>query len=147
MIDSSTGKPMRLLTSLLDVPAWAVAELYRRRWQVELFLRFFKVSAGEEHLISHSPSGITTQFYVGVIACLLMYVRTGRKVNKYALFLFGQVASGQVTMEQILPMLERIEREKELERKRLAQKKRSSCCRKKHPSSPRAEFLPLTPGG
>jgi hypothetical protein len=123
VIDASTGKPMRLLTSLLDVPAWAVAELYRRRWQVELFLRFFKVSAGEEHLISHSPNGITTQFYVGVIACLLMYVRTGRKVNKYALFLFGQVASGQVTLEEILPMLQQIEHEKELERKRLARKK------------------------
>jgi hypothetical protein len=123
VIDASTGKPMRLLTSLLDVPAWVVAELYRLRWKIELFLRFFKVSAGEEHLISHDRNGITTQFYVAVIACLLMYVRTGRKVNKYALFLFGQVASGQVSLEQILPMLQQIEREKELERKRLDRKK------------------------
>ena len=114
---------LRLLTSLMDVPAWVVGELYRRRWQVELFLRWLKVFAGYKHLLSHSRNGITTQFYVAVIGCLLMYIRTGRKVNKYALMLFGQVAAGLVSMEDILPMLERIEHEKELERKRLARKK------------------------
>jgi hypothetical protein len=121
--DSSTGQPLRLLTSLMDVPAWAVGELYRRRWQIELFFRFLKVSAASEHLLSESRNGMTTQFYVAVIACLLMHVRMGRKVNKYALFLFGQVASGLAELDQILPMLERIEREKELERQRLARKK------------------------
>jgi hypothetical protein len=117
------GKPLRILTNLLDVPAYVIAELYRRRWQIELFFRWLKVWAGFEHLISHNQRGVTFQLYVAVIACLLMHVRTGRKVNKYGLFLFGQVAAGLATLEQILPMLERIEREKELERRRLARKK------------------------
>jgi hypothetical protein len=119
----SQGQSVRLLTTLMDVPAWVIGELYRCRWQIELFLRFFKVSACCEHLISHSRNGITTQFYVAVIACLLMHIRTGRKVNKYQLFLLGQVACGAASLEQVLPMLERVEREKELERQRLARRK------------------------
>lgn len=123
VVEGADGKPLRLLTNLLDLPAHVIAELYRLRWQIELFLRWLKVCVGFEHLISHSPRGVTFQFYVAVIARLLMHVRTGRKVNKYAVFLFGQVAAGHVTLEQILPMLERVEREKELERQRRARKK------------------------
>lgn len=123
LVHGEDGKPLRLLTNILDLPAYLIAELYRKRWQIELFFRWLKVSAGFEHLISHSRNGVTFQFYVAVIGCLLMHVRTGRKVNKYSLFLFGQVAAGHATLEQIQPMLERIEREKELERLRLARKR------------------------
>lgn len=123
IVDGDDGRPVRLITNLLDLPAKTIADLYRRRWQVELFFRWLKTWANFDHLISHSQNGVTFQFYTAVIACLLMHVRTGRKVNKYALFLFGQVANGQATLEKILPMLEKIEREKELERIRLARKK------------------------
>ena len=123
IVRGDDGKPVRLLTNLLDLPARVIADLYRRRWQIELFFRWLKVWAGFEHLISQSRNGVTFQFYVAVIGCLLMHVRTGRKVNKYSLFLFGQVAAGHATLEHILPMLERIEREKELERLRLARKR------------------------
>jgi hypothetical protein len=123
LIEGDDGKPLRLLTNLLDLPAHIIAALYRQRWQVELFFRWLKVWVGFKHLISHSKKGVTFQFYVAVIACLLMHVRTGRKVNKYSVFLFSQVAAGAVSLEKILPMLERIEREKELERQRLARKK------------------------
>jgi hypothetical protein len=121
--DEHGGDPIRILTSLTEVPAYVIGLLYRQRWQVELFFRWLKVWAGFEHLISHSRKGITFQFYVAVIACLLMHIRTGRKVNKYMLFLMGQVASGLATFEQILPLLEKIEHEKELERRRRARKK------------------------
>lgn len=126
IVNGEDGKPLRLITSLLDVPAYVIAALYRRRWQIELFFRWLKVLVGFEHLMSHSQKGVTFHFYVAVIGCLLMHVRTGRKVNKYSLFLFGQVAAGHVTLEEILPMLQRIEREKELERQRLARKRESA---------------------
>jgi hypothetical protein len=123
IVDPKTGQPIRLLSDLLDVPAFVIGLLYRCRWQVELFLRWLKVWAGMEHLVSCSRKGITLQFYAAAIACLLMHIRNGRRVNKYMLFLMGQVASGLATFEQILPMLERIEREKELEKLRRVRKK------------------------
>jgi hypothetical protein len=123
LVNGDDGKPLRLLTNLLDLPAQVIANLYRKRWQVELFFRWLKVWAGFEHVMSHSRQGITFHFYVAVIGCLLIHVRTGRKVNKYSLFLFGQVAANLAKIDKILPMLERIEREKELERQRLARKR------------------------
>jgi IS4 transposase len=121
--DPATGQSIRILTSLMDVPAYVIGLLYRQRWQIELFFRWLKVWANFDHLLSHSPEGIRWQFYVAVIGCLLMHIATGRKVNKYTMFLLGQVAMGLATLEQIMPMLDKIEREKELERARRARKK------------------------
>jgi hypothetical protein len=112
-----------LLTDMLDVPAYVIALLYRRRWQIELFFRWFKCWAGMDHLLAKNPAGITLQFYVAVIATLLLYIATGRRVSKYALFWLGSVASGLATFEEMQAGLARIEREKTLERARRARKK------------------------
>ena len=123
LVDPQTGKSVRLITSLLDVPAHIIGTIYRHRWQIELFFRWLKVWANFDHLLSHGKKGITLQFYVAIIACLLMYVRSGRKLNKYSLFLLGQVAAGQIEFDAIVPMLDRIEREKEQQRQRRLRKK------------------------
>lgn len=68
-----------LATNLLDPPAEVVALLYRHRWLVELFFRFFKHVLGCRHLLSHDPVGIETQTYCAIIACLLISLTTGRK--------------------------------------------------------------------
>jgi IS4 transposase len=114
------GKPVRLLTNLLDVPAELVGDVYRWRWQIELFFRWLKVHASFRHVISHGQNGLTLGFYVAVIGVLLMYLHTGRKVSKYAYNLLCMVAAGSATLADIVPILERREREKDLERARLA---------------------------
>jgi len=117
------GEPVRLITSLLDVPAHIIAQLYRWRWQIELFFRWLKVHAHFEHLISRSRNGMTLGFYVAVIAVLLIYLRTGRPMSKYAFNLLSFVASGHTTVEAILPILERRERECQRDRERQAAKR------------------------
>lgn len=118
---------MRLLTSLPDhalLPAHAVGTLYRRRWQVELFFRWLKVHANFEHLISHSPRGLTFGFYVALIASLVTHVRAGRKkLSKYAYHVLTLLASGRAELPAALAVLERRERERRLEKERLARKK------------------------
>jgi hypothetical protein len=121
--EKNPGKPVRLLTSLRDVEPAIVGEVYRWRWQIELFFRWLKVHANFRHVISHSQNGLTLSFYVAVIGVLLMYLHTGRKVSKYAYNLLCLVAQGASTLAEIAPILEDREREKELERKRLARKR------------------------
>jgi Transposase DDE domain len=113
---------VRIVTTLLDVEAAAVGLIYRYRWQVELFFRWLKVIAAFEHLWAHTQNGLTIQFYVAVIAVLLIYVRLGCKPSKYAFSMLSFVASGQATMEEILPILERRERERALARARVRRK-------------------------
>lgn len=68
-----------LVTNLLDVPAEIIALMYRYRWQVELFFRFFKQVLGCRHLLSRSAAGIQIQTYCAIIVCLLISLCTGRK--------------------------------------------------------------------
>ena len=84
LTDPHTGKSIRVITTLLDVPARIIGLLYRNRWQIELFFRWLKLWANFEHLISESPAGLSLQFYVAVIGVLLMHIRTGRQMSKYS---------------------------------------------------------------
>ena len=122
------GQPetIRLLTNLSDanaVPAHVIGAAYRLRWQIELFFKWLKCFARMDHLLSTSRNGITTQLYVAVIAVLLMYVQTGRRVSIYALAALSRVASGQMTLQQAMEFLARRERERELDRARQARRR------------------------
>lgn len=104
------------MTSLMDVSAATIALLYRYRWQVELFFRWFKSLANFGHLLSHRREGVLTHLYVTIIAVLLMYLHTDYRPSKYLFALVGQVATGGATMEEILPILRERERRSELVR-------------------------------
>jgi hypothetical protein len=120
---NNPDKPLRLLSSILDVPANVVGELYRWRWKIELFFRWLKVHANFAHLISHSENGVAVGFHIAVIAVLLIHIHTQQPVSKYAYVMLGLVATGQATMDDILPILERRERECQLDRLRRARKR------------------------
>jgi hypothetical protein len=119
-------KPVRLLTNLMDVAADVVGQVYRWRWQIELFFRWLKVHAHFRHVTSHSKNGLTLSFYVAVIGVLLIYLHSGRRrVSKYAYNMLCLVAAGWGSLQDVLPVLERREHEKELARTRLAARKQA----------------------
>jgi hypothetical protein len=120
--DPKSGKPVRLLTSLLEVPARIIGLLYRHRWMIELFFKWLKCVANLRHLVSESQNGVTMQLYVAVIAVLLTYLRTGRRPSVYAANCLQWVACGLMSVETMLKVLAFRERERELERARLARK-------------------------
>jgi hypothetical protein len=68
-----------IATNLLAVPAEVVGLIFRQRWTVELFFRFFKYVLGCRHLLSHRDNGIQIQVYVAIIVCMLIALWTGRK--------------------------------------------------------------------
>ncbi len=73
------GEVLLMATNLLDVPAEVIALIYRKRWTVELFFRFFKYALGCRHLLSHGANGIEIQVYLAIIVCLLIALWTGKK--------------------------------------------------------------------
>jgi len=120
----SDGEPktLRLVTDLMDLPASAIATLYRWRWQVELFFRWLKTLANFDHLISHTREGVQTHLYVTVIAVMLMYLHTGYRPSKYLFTLLSQVAAGGATLDEVLPILRERERRCELDRQSRARR-------------------------
>jgi len=116
-------RTVRLLTNVLDQPAWVIALIYRYRWQVELFFRWLKVSTNFRHLISESRTGILLSFYVALIGVLLQCAHTGTKLNKYAYNLLGMVAAGQAELDDILPIVAARNRQIELDKASLARRR------------------------
>jgi IS4 transposase len=69
-IDS--GKILRILTNDLDAPATEVADLYKRRWQIELFFRWIKQTLKIRHFIGRSENAVRIQIAVALITFLLL---------------------------------------------------------------------------
>ena len=73
---------MLLVTDRMDLSAETIALIYRYRWQIELFFRWFKCVLGCNHLLSLSENGLTLQVYCALIASMLITLWTGRKPTK-----------------------------------------------------------------
>ena len=71
-IKTDTGKVLRLLSNDLDAPAREIAELYKRRWAIELFFRWIKQNLKIKHFIGNSENAVRIQIAVAMIAYLLL---------------------------------------------------------------------------
>jgi hypothetical protein len=68
----ATGKTIRLITNDLDAPAADIAELYKQRWQIELFFKWIKQNLKICHFIGTSENAVRIQIFVALIAYLLV---------------------------------------------------------------------------
>jgi hypothetical protein len=73
------GEFLLIATNLLDLPAEVIGLIYKKRWAVELFFRFYKHVLGCRHLLSHRTNGIEIQVYLAIIVCMLITLWTGRQ--------------------------------------------------------------------
>jgi hypothetical protein len=71
-----------IVTDLLDLPAELIALIFRFRWQIELFFRWFKCILKCQHFLSLSQNGLAIQIYCALIASLLISLWSGHKVGK-----------------------------------------------------------------
>ena len=92
---------LRIATNLLDAPAEVIADIYRRRWSIELFFRFFKHVLGCRHLISHDPAGIQIQAYCAIIACLLIHLWTGGRPTRRTLEMVLFYLTGMADLDEL----------------------------------------------
>jgi hypothetical protein len=96
-----------LVTDLLDPPAESIALLYRYRWQVEIFFRWFKCVLGCKHLLAHSRNGVCLQVYAALIASVLLVLWTGRKPNTLTFTMLTLYFQGWATEKDLLEFLAR----------------------------------------
>lgn len=62
------------LTNLFETPAHEVTELYRRRWDIEVFFKFIKQNLGYKHFLSYSMNGMKAYIYMIMITALLFLI-------------------------------------------------------------------------
>jgi hypothetical protein len=98
-----------LLTDLLGLEAELIAEIYRSRWQIEIFFRWFKKILHADHLLSLCENGVTLVAYCALIASLLVTLWTGRKPTKRTYELICFYFLGRIDEDQLAARLEKLE--------------------------------------
>lgn len=97
-----------LLTDLVDLDVELIALLYRYRWQIELFFRWFKKVLQADRLLALSENGLTIVVYCGLIASLLVTLWTGRKPTKRTFELLCFYFGGWVSDAELIEHLNRL---------------------------------------
>ena len=105
-----TPKEVLLLVTNLppeQMSAALVAQLYRQRWQVELFFRWIKCILGCRHWLAESPKGVAIQIYPALIASLLLQLHSRRRPSRRMFELIQFHLMGMVSTEELETALKR----------------------------------------
>lgn len=105
----SSDGVLRIVTDLVDVPAEIIGDIYRHRWLVEIFFRFFKHILGCRHLLSQDPVGIEIQAYMAIIACMLISLWTGRKPTIRTYEMISHYFTGLADEEELLAHISKLQ--------------------------------------
>jgi len=75
--DPESGKALVFLTNNFDLPALTIAQLYKCRWQVELFFKWIKQNLRIKHFFGTTANAVKTQVWIAV--CVYVVVAIVRK--------------------------------------------------------------------
>jgi hypothetical protein len=75
--DPKSGKALVFLTNNFDLPALTIAQLYKCRWQVELFFKWIKQNLRIKHFLGTTDNAVKTQVWIAV--CVYVLVAIVRK--------------------------------------------------------------------
>jgi putative transposase len=70
--DPETNKHYVFLTNNFKLSAKTIADIYKERWQIEIFFRWIKQNLKIKAFIGNSRNAVMTQIYVALIAYLLL---------------------------------------------------------------------------
>jgi len=91
--DPKTGKHYSFLTNNFELPAKTIADIYKSRWQVELFFKWIKQNLKIKSFIGTSKNAVMTQIWVALCMYLLLaFLKFQSKLRK--------------SMQQILRLLQ-----------------------------------------
>jgi len=74
LADPRTGKRLTFLTNNFTLSAATIADLYRQRWQIELFFKWIKQYLRIKSFYGTSVNAVKTQVWIGVIVYVLLAI-------------------------------------------------------------------------
>jgi hypothetical protein len=102
--DAGTDKTLVFLTNNFALPALTIAELYRCRWQVELFFKWIKQNLRIKTFYGTSENAVKAQIWIAVSVYVLVAIMKKRLKVEASLYTILQVLS--VTIFERIPLLQ-----------------------------------------
>ena len=99
--DFATGNLYRFITNHLGYDALTIAELYRERWNVELFFKWIKQHLHIKSFYGTSENAVYTQIWIAVCAFLLLAIaKKHMHIEEPSLYMISQTI-GTMLFERI----------------------------------------------
>ena len=101
-LDLETQKRFKFLTNNFVLPAFTITELYRCRWQVELFFKWIKQHLRIKAFFGTSENAVRSQIWIAVSAYVLVAIVKKRLQLSASLYEILQILS--LTMFEKIPL-------------------------------------------
>jgi hypothetical protein len=110
--DTERRRRLILLTNAFHLPALAIPQLYKCRWQVELFFKWIKQHLRIKHFFGQSPNAVKTQVWIAISAYVLVAIlkrelnidRSQHEILQIlSVTLFEKTADLQAVLKQDVP--------------------------------------------
>ena len=101
--DADTGKRLKFLTNNFTLPALTIAQIYKQRWQVELFFKWIKQHLRIKAFYGTSENAVKTQIWIAVSVYVLVAIMRKRLGLEASLYQILQIFS--LTLFEKTPIL------------------------------------------
>jgi len=103
-IDTDKNNRLNLLTNHMTLPALTIAELYRYRWQVELFFKWIKQHLRIKAFYGTSENAVKTQIWIAIsVYVLVAIIKKQLKIDQ-SLYTILQILS--ITLFEKMPIVQ-----------------------------------------
>jgi hypothetical protein len=102
--DAETEKLLTFLSNNFFIPALTIAQLYKCRWQVELFFRWIKQHLRIKAFYGTSKNAVKTQIWIAISAYVLVAIIKKRLNLDISLYTILQILS--VTAFEQVPIIQ-----------------------------------------
>ena len=103
-LDVETRKRFKFLTNNFTLPAVTIAQIYKSRWQVELFFKWIKQHLRIKAFYGTSENAVKTQIWIAVSVYALVAIIRKRLMLPISLYQILQILS--VTLFEKTPLLQ-----------------------------------------
>ena len=104
--DEKTDKRLGFFTNNFELPALTIAQLYKCRWQVELFFKWIKQHLRIKAFFGTTPNAVKTQIWIAISAYVLVAIAKKRLDAGASLYTILQILSltlfEKTTLDQLL---------------------------------------------
>ena len=106
-LDVKTRKRFKFLTNNFTLPAITIAQIYKSRWQVELFFKWIKQHLRIKAFYGTSENAVKTQIWIAVSVYVLVAIIRKRLRLEVSLYQILQILS--VTLFEKTPILQALQ--------------------------------------
>jgi len=108
-LDKLTNKKYQFLTNNFKLAAKTIADIYKSRWQVELFFKWIKQNLKIKKFIGISKNAVMTQIWIAICVYLMIsFIKHTSKITKSMQQILRLLQLNLFEKRELIPMLQGI---------------------------------------